>query len=144
KGGGRREIVEPDVRLKRVQRAIIDRYFRDEQPHPAAVAYRKKKSIADHAWAHAGAEILITADVADFFPATAAGRVEDWWRERVGDGLARLLTLLTTYRGGLPQGAPTSPGLSNFLNRELDGRLAERAGAAGACYTRYCDDMVFS
>jgi RNA-directed DNA polymerase len=54
------------------------------------------------------------------------------------------LTLLTTYRGGLPQGAPTSPGLSNFLNRELDERLARRADAAGACYTRYCDDMVFS
>jgi hypothetical protein len=144
KDGGRREIVEPDVKLKQVQREIIARYFNAEQPHPAAVAYRKKKSIAHHVWPHAGAEVLITADVEDFFPATSEGRVEDWWRERVPDVLARLLTLLTTYRGGLPQGAPTSPGLSNFLNRELDERLARRAGAAGACYTRYCDDMVFS
>jgi hypothetical protein len=144
KDGGRREIVEPDVKLKRVQHEIIARYFQAEQPHPAAVAYRKKKSIADHIWPHAGADILITADVEDFFPATWEGRVEDWWRERVDAGLARLLTLLTTYRGGLPQGAPTSPGLSNFLNRDLDERLARRASAAGALYTRYCDDMVFS
>jgi hypothetical protein len=48
------------------------------------------------------------------------------------------------YRGGLPQGAPTSPGLSNLVNRELDERLDSRASAGGACYTRYCDDMVFS
>ena len=144
KDGGRREIVEPDSKLKQVQHAILTRYFEDEQPHSAAVAYRKKKSIANHVWPHAGAELLITADIEDFFPATTAGRVEDWWGQRVESGLARLLTLLTTYRGGLPQGAPTSPGLSNFLNRELDERLVSRASAAGACYTRYCDDMVFS
>lgn len=144
KDGGRREIAEPDVKLKAVQHAIIARYFKAERPHAAAVAYRKKKSIADHVWPHAGAELLITADIEDFFPATSVRRIEDWWRERVADGLARLLTLLTTYRGGLPQGAPTSPDLSNLVNRELDERLAHRAGAAGARYTRYCDDMIFS
>lgn len=144
KDGGRREIVEPDVKLKRIQRDIIARYFKGERPHPATVAYRRKKSIANHVWPHAGADLLITADLADFFPATSAGRVEEWWRERVDAGLARLLTVLTTYRGGLPQGAPTSPELSNFVNREVDERLAHRADAAGARYTRYCDDMVFS
>jgi hypothetical protein len=144
KGGGRREIAEPDARLKHIQREIIARHFFAERPHPAAVAYRKKRSIAHHVWPHAGAELVVTADVEDFFPATSAARVEDWWRERVGDDPARLLTLLTTDRGGLPQGAPTSPGLSNFVNSELDERLARRAATAGACYTRYCDDMVFS
>jgi RNA-directed DNA polymerase len=144
KDGGRREIAAPDVKLKRVQQEIIARYLRGQEPHPAAVAYRKGRSTADHAWAHAGAEILITADVQDFFPHTRAWRIEGWWRERVEDDLARLLTRLTTYGGGLPQGAPTSPGLSNLVNRELDARLARRAEAAGARYTRYCDDLAFS
>ncbi len=144
RGGGWREIVAPDVKLKRVQHEIIARYFAREQPHQAAVAYRKGKSTADHAWAHAGADVLVTADLQDFFPNTAAWRIEGWWRERVGDDLARLLTRLTTYRGGLPQGAPTSPGLSNFVNAGLDVRLALRADAAGARYTRYCDDLAFS
>jgi RNA-directed DNA polymerase len=144
KGGGWRDIAEPDALLKRVQQAIIARYFAAEQPHPAAVAYQKGKSTADHVWAHAGAEVLVTADVRDFFPSTRADRVEDWWRERADDDTARLLTRLTTDRCGLPQGAPTSPGLSNFVNRELDGRLARRAEAAGARYTRYCDDLAFS
>jgi len=144
KDGGRREIAEPDAPLKRVQYQIIARYFKGERPHAAAVAYQKGKSTADHVWAHAGAEVVVTADVQDFFPSTRADRVEDWWRERVDDDTARLLTLLTTLRGGLPQGAPTSPGLSNFVNGELDARLARRAEAAGARYTRYCDDLAFS
>jgi hypothetical protein len=144
KDGGRRDIAEPDRRLKIIQQEVVSRYFATEQPHPAAVAYRKGLSTADHVWAHAGAEVLVTADVRDFFPSTRAGRVEAWWRERVDDDTARLLTRLTTSRGGLPQGAPTSPGLSNFVNRELDATLARRAEAAGARYTRYCDDLAFS
>lgn len=144
KDGRRRDIVEPDVKLKHLQRTIVARLFRSEQPHPAAIAYRKKRSIAHHVWPHVGADILVTADVADFFPSTRRERVEDWWEQRVESRLARVLTLLTTYRGGLPQGAPTSPDLSNFLNRDLDEGLARRAHAASARYTRYCDDMVFS
>jgi hypothetical protein len=145
RGGGRRAIAAADIKLKRLQHDIIVRYFANQQPHPAALAYRKGKSTADHVWAHAGADVLITADVKDFFPTTSEWRVENWWRERgEDDDLARLLTLLTTERGGLPQGAPTSPALSNFVNRELDARLAQRADAVGARYTRYCDDLAFS
>jgi hypothetical protein len=144
KDGGQRHIAEPSRLLKRLQQAIIARYFLSEPVHPAAVAYLRGKSTADHVWAHAGAAVIVTADVRDFFPSTAAHRVEAWWRERADDEAARLLTRLTTDRGGLPQGAPTSPGLSNLVNCELDARLVCRAEAAGARYTRYCDDLAFS
>ena len=144
KDGGRREICEPDARLKRLQQEVLTRYLTTEEPHPAAVAYRPGKSTADHAWAHAGAAILVTADVRDFFPCTRADRIEAWWRDRADDDTARMLTLLTTLDGGLPQGAPTSPALSNLVNIDLDTRLLTRALAAGARYTRYCDDLAFS
>jgi RNA-directed DNA polymerase len=144
KGGGQREIAEPDAKLKSVQYAILKRHLSGEPPHAAATAYQKGKSTAHHVWAHAGAEILVTADVQDFFPSTREGRVEDWWRERVDSDEARLLTLLTTDRGALPQGAPTSPALSNLVNVELDERLSLRATATGGRYTRYCDDLAFS
>lgn len=144
KTGGTRSIHEPDAALERIQREVVARHFVSEQAHPAATAYQHGKSIAHHVWPHADAELLITADVQDFFSSTKAGRVEDWWRGRVDGRAARLLTLLTTYQEALPQGAPTSPGLSNFLNRELDERLARRSATTGARYTRYCDDMVFS
>lgn len=142
--GGQREIAEPEARLKRLQHRIVAHYFGTEQAHAAAVAYQRGKSTADHVWEHAGAEVVVTADIQDFFPNTRADRVEAWWRERVDNDTAKLLTLLTTDRGGLPQGAPTSPALSNFVNRELDTRLAQRATVAGATYTRYCDDLAFS
>ena len=146
RGGGRREIAAPDSKLKALQQVILARYLAGQQPHPAALAYRRGKSTADQVWAHVGADVLVTADVQDFFPSTREWRVENWWRERVeDDDLARLLTLLTTERGGLPQGAPTSPALSNLVNRELDVRLTQRADlAGGARYTRYCDDLAFS
>lgn len=145
KDGGRRDICEPDAKLKQLQQQILSRYLDTRVPHPAAVAYRHGKSTADHVWTHAGAEVVVTADVADFFPSTAEHRVADWWREQVGDDdHARLLTLLTTHRGGLPQGAPTSPALSNLVNFELDERLTRRADLVGARYTRYCDDLAFS
>jgi hypothetical protein len=143
--GSHREIAAPDSKLKRIQQEIIRRFFAAIPVHPAAVAYSKGKSTADHAWPHAGAEVVITADVQDFFPSTQEWRIEQWWRQQTDDeSLARLLTRLTTYRGGLPQGAPTSPALSNFVNREMDERLTERAEAVGATYTRYCDDLAFS
>jgi RNA-directed DNA polymerase len=144
KAGGRREIAEPDPRLRRLQHEVLTRNLTAAEPHPAAVAYRPGKSTADHAWAHAGAAVLVTADVRDFFPCTRADRIEAWWRDRADDDTARLLALLTTLDGGLPQGAPTSPALSNLVNVELDARLAARAVAAGARYTRYCDDLAFS
>lgn len=142
--GGWREIAEPNPQLKNIQRLIARKHLEAERPHPAAVAYQTGKSTADHARPHAGASVVVTADVRDFFPSTRAERVEEWWRERVGDGSARLLALLTTDRGALPQGAPTSPALSNLVNVELDERLARHAAGAGARYTRYCDDLAFS
>jgi hypothetical protein len=142
--GGRREISEPDARLKALQHAILRRYLAAEPSHPAAVAYQVGKSTADHIWTHAGAAVIVLADVQDFFPNTRAERIEDWWHGRVDADTARLLALLTTDRGGLPQGAPTSPALSNVVNRDLDTRLAQRAAVAGARYSRYCDDIAFS
>jgi hypothetical protein len=144
-GGGQRELAEPDQRLKAIQQVILKQYLTDEHVHPAAVGFRRKKSIADHVWPHAGAPYIITADIADFFPSTPAWRVKQWWQSRVeSEALADFLTLLTTYRGSLPQGAPTSPALSNVVNFEMDKALERRVMHSAGTYTRYGDDMVFS
>src|SRR5205814_1273721 len=57
---------------------------------------------------------------------------------------AALLTKLCTYRGSLPQGAPTSPRLSNLVNLRFDARLAAIANGRGLSYSRYADDITFS
>jgi RNA-directed DNA polymerase len=145
KDGTARELAEPSPSLKKAQQLILKKILKNALIHPVAVGFRRKKSIAHHAWAHAGASLIITADIEDFFPRTRKDRVEAWWRTQYEDEeAARILTLLTTYRGGLPQGAPTSPALSNAVNHALDEALAERARFSGGNYTRYADDMVFS
>ncbi len=145
KDGSPREIVEPGPMLKAVQRKILRLYLSKPKPHPAAFGFRRKKSIADHAWAHAGAATIITADIEDFFPNTTRQRVKSWWHAQGFSTLeTRLLTSLTTYRGSLPQGAPTSPALSNLVNAEMDAALDRRARQSGGTYTRYADDLVFS
>ncbi|MGF1505538.1 MAG: RNA-directed DNA polymerase [Chloroflexi bacterium] len=146
KDGSPRQLMEPGRDLKAAQRELLRR-LNSLDPHPAALGFREGLSIADHAWTHAGARTIITADIEDFFPSTQATRIYDFWvRQRwVYDEIAaRFLTRLTTYRGGLPQGAPTSPALSNLVNVGLDTKLAARARSAGATYTRYADDLVFS
>ena len=84
-------------------------------------------------------------DVADFFPSTSSRRVGAFYR-RIGwdDEAAALLTRLTCHDGGLPQGAPTSPRLSNLVNRGLDDLLATLAKRRGMRYSRYADDLCFS
>jgi RNA-directed DNA polymerase len=143
--GSEREIVAPGPDLKTIQQKILKRYLGRYKAHPAALGFRAKTSIADHAWAHAGAGIIITADIQDFFPSTTRQRVKAWWHEHGFSTLeVRLFTALTTYLGALPQGAPTSPALSNLVNAELDAAIDRRVKSSGGTYTRYADDMVFS
>ncbi len=82
----------------------------------------------------------------NFFPSIRTERIEAYFR-RIGWNAecAALLTKLCTYEGGLPQGAPTSPRLSNLVNFQFDSRLERfvvqrRKGA----YTRYADDITIS
>ncbi len=145
KDGSAREIAEPGPDLKRAQRKILKTLLARCKSHPSALGFQRNRSIADHAWAHAGAATIITADIQDFFPSTTRPRVKKWWHERGYSTLeVRLLTSLTTYRGSLPQGAPTSPALSNLINAELDAAIDRRVKESGGTYTRYADDMVFS
>ncbi|MDX2078215.1 MAG: reverse transcriptase family protein [bacterium] len=145
KDGTDRHLAEPNPLLKAIQHEILKERFKGQQIHPAAMGFIKKKSIADHVWTHAGADIIITADIQDFFPNTRTDRIQAWWYGVYGDeDVARLMTILTTYQGGLPQGAPTSPMLSNLVNFEMDRQIAKRVELSGGSYSRYGDDMVFS
>jgi hypothetical protein len=71
--------------------------------------------------------------------------VEAVWRALGWDAeAARILTAICTLEGRLPQGAPTSPALSNQVCRHLDARLERLAASVGGTYTRYADDLTIS
>ncbi len=59
--------------------------------------------------------------------------------------LAKRLELRSLYGAlHLPQGAPTSPTLSNLIAYRLDARLTRASHSIGLTYTRYADDLLFS
>ena len=145
KRGGTRRLLIPDPKLKAMQRRILKRLLGRLLAHPAARGFEKRTSIVHNAVPHTRQSVVIKLDVVDFFPTTRAARVDAYFR-RVGWNAecAALLTRLCTHEGGLPQGAPTSPRLSNLVNYYLDARLAGYMRWRKGAYTRYADDITLS
>jgi retron-type reverse transcriptase len=145
RGGGTRTILAPDEPLKAVQRRILHRLLRGLRAHPCATGFERGHSIVTNALPHVGQDVVIRLDLRDFFQSTSATRVESYFRAIGWDAqAAALLARICTHDGSLPQGAPTSPRLSNLVNWRLDARLFALAQSAGAAYSRYADDITFS
>lgn len=145
RAGGMRQILAPDDELKELQRRILRRLLARLRAHPAVHGFERSRSIVTNALVHQRQEVVIRFDLVDFFPSTNERRVQRYFR-RIGWNrqAAKILTRLCTHQGGLPQGAPTSPRLSNLVNYRLDARLAGMAKALGGVYTRYADDITIS
>ncbi len=145
RSGGLRTLHVPDDATKALQRRILRRVLGRLRVHPSATAYERGRSVVDNARPHSGRAVVIRMDVRDFFPSTSSARIEAWFR-RIGwdRAAAARLTELTTWQGGLPQGAPTSPRLANLVNARLDLWMERLAASRKGAYTRYADDLTFS
>lgn len=154
--GEPRTITAPRIKLKRIQRKILDEVLAKLAPHEAAHGFVRGRSVLSNARPHKGAKLVVKMDLRDFFPSISYNRVVGLFSSYgFADEVAWALAGLVTHRavlpdgfvlwpGVLPQGAPTSPALANLLCRRLDSRLSGLAKRAGAAYTRYADDMTFS
>jgi hypothetical protein len=163
RSGGERAIWAPMPKLKAAQRWILRSVVERLPVHGNSHGFLADRSIATNAAAHTGSKIILKVDLKDFFPTVTLRRVKGIFR-RAGyrDPIATLLALLCTeapreiveHEGKtyyvalgprcLPQGAPTSPGLTNTLCQRLDRRLTGLATRFGWRYTRYADDLTFS
>jgi hypothetical protein len=145
RSGGTRKLAAPEPGLKHVQRAILRRLLARLPSHPAAMGFERGKSVVENAGRHRGKAVVVRLDIRSFFDATRAAKVDDYLRRIGWDAEARgVLLKLTTHEGSLPQGAPTSPRLSNLVCYRLDFRLDRLARKLGGEYTRYADDLAFS
>jgi RNA-directed DNA polymerase len=145
RSGGTRTLHIPDPQTKHLQRRMLRRLFAGLKSHSAAIGFEAGLSIVDAARPHVGQAVVIRLDVVDFFATTTVQRVADYFRSIGWDEqAAQLLVRLTTHAGGLPQGAPTSPRLSNLVNSLLDAQLAGFARTRRGQYTRYADDLTLS
>ena len=145
RNGRKRRLQIPDAPTHAVQRKILRLLLQRIPVHEAATGFEKGKSIVDHAQPHTESEVVVCLDLVDFFPSTHARRVEAFF-QRIGwnPETARWLTTWVCFNEGLPQGAPTSPKLSNLVNYLMDRQLQKSAEQLGFRYTRYADDMTFS
>ncbi|QQR44703.1 RNA-directed DNA polymerase [Myxococcus xanthus] len=161
--GGKRTITSPKPELKEAQRWVLSNVVERLPVHGAAHGFVAGRSILTNALAHQGADVVVKVDLKDFFPSVTWRRVKGLLRKGgLPEGTSTLLSLLSTeapreavqFRGkllhvakgprALPQGAPTSPGITNALCLKLDKRLSALAKRLGFTYTRYADDLTFS
>jgi RNA-directed DNA polymerase len=161
--GGVRVISSPKCRLRAAQRWLLNAVLTPIPVHEAATAFRPGQSIVDNASRHAGRPLVIRIDLQEFFPSITFRRVKGLFESfGYNEGVATLMALLATEAPRvaatldgercfvsvgarqLPQGACTSPAITNLLCRKLDRRLSGAARALGFDYSRYADDLVFS
>ena len=145
RSGGVRKIAEPLPSLKEIQRWILDNILYKCPISRFTKGYVPTLSIRDNARFHRNQELVLKLDIKDFFPSIKSGRVFNFFK-RLGyqKAVSQMLTNLCTLNGSLPQGAPTSPALSNLIISRLDTRLSHYAIQKKIRYTRYADDMTFS
>jgi hypothetical protein len=161
--GGERLIMAPKRRLKAVQRALNTLLVSKLPVSGYAHGFRRGRSVRSNAQPHVGKQVVLRMDLRDFFPSIHFGRVRGLlvslgYGYPVATVLATLMTEAprqpvrvgeqTFYppvgSRSCPQGAPTSPGVSNAVTMKLDHRLAGLARKHGFDYTRYADDLTFS
>lgn len=142
---GFRDIYAPYRELKGIQAWIL-RYILDKLSiSPYATAYIRGKSIYDNVQPHINNRYFICIDLKDFFPSISYGRVVKMF-SRLGYSVraAEILANFCTYKGKLPQGAVTSPSISNIISSQLDRRIAGYTAKRNITYTRYADDITLS
>lgn len=145
KSGGLRKIHAPSENLKYLQRWILKNILYSSRIKDCATGFVQGKSIVDNAKYHVDKECVINLDIKDFFPSIDSKRIYSvFYNLGYCTNLALLLTNICTYDRKLPQGAPTSPYLSNLVCRNLDERLEVLASKIDASYSRYADDITFS
>jgi retron-type reverse transcriptase len=163
--GSDRKICAPKKQLKWVQRQILKHILSKVTPHPAAHGFVNGRSTVSNATPHVGHELVVKFDLKDFFPTVHYFRVMGLFANlgypfgncmfgtsdesnQVAPVLARLCCYTPDPKkwgtAVLPQGAPTSPAISNLMCRRLDARLGGLAEANKGTYTRYADDLTFS
>ncbi|WP_162627616.1 reverse transcriptase family protein [Erythrobacter sp. KY5] len=146
KGNGkRRRIMAPDARLKHLQRALLplmENLYRVRNPVHGFV---RDKSVKTNAAAHLRRRNLLNIDLKDFFGAITENRVVGVL-EAIGvpGDVAAAIGYLCCCEGSLPQGAPSSPLLSNMVCFRLDRELMRYAKEHRCIYTRYADDITLS
>lgn len=144
-GKGFRRLTSPSENLKYIQRWILDTVLAELIIHDKAIGFSIGKSTVLNAKYHINQEFLLKMDLKDFFPSISKKRVYGFFRSiGYNENVALFFTDFCTHKNCLPQGAPTSPYISNLICLKLDYRLDSLCKKRNLTYTRYADDISIS
>ena len=146
KNGGFRNLSVPDEVLKSIQKQIAEVLLIHSPTSRYAKAYRFGSSTLRNAKHHVGKQVVLKLDILHFFDSIRYSTVKDtvFPKEIYAEPLRILLTMLCYHKDALPQGAPSSPAITNIILYEFDEQIGQWCRERGIAYTRYCDDMTFS
>lgn len=163
KSGGKRLISAPMPILKDAQYWILEHILYKVSPTDLAHGFVPNRSIMTNAQKHIGQDVVINLDLKDFFPSIDYKRVKGLFcKFGYSEQIATILALICTEpdvelleidgkqyytaksERKLPQGAPTSPAITNLICYRLDCRFEGIAKKFGFQYSRYADDLTFS
>lgn len=151
KSGGKRQIVVPSQRLLKTQRWIAQNILNVLPVSAISTAYSKGNNPYKNAHLHCGTNWLVKIDLKNFFESIKEQSVYYVFRnlgysKLLSFQLARICTMATetNTKGYLPQGAPSSPVLSNLVCLAFDDQLTHLAAMYGCEVSRYADDIIFS
>ncbi|EAC6344954.1 RNA-directed DNA polymerase, partial [Listeria monocytogenes] len=156
KSGGVRNIDAPKSELKALQKklaASLTKYQEILQKSKRKApnishGFEKGKSIISNAKIHRNKKIVYNLDLENFFESFHFGRVRGFFEKNkdfeLSTEVATIIAQLSCFNGALPQGAPSSPIITNFICRIMDMRILKLAKNYKLDYTRYADDLTFS
>jgi RNA-directed DNA polymerase len=151
--GRSRRIDAPQDKLIEIQRQILYKILYKYKPHPIAHGFVKKRGPKTNAEEHVGADLLITIDIKNFFNSITEKQVYSTFEylfdrrlpyDKATSGDINTIVKLLTYRGRVPQGAITSPAVSNLFMLPYDKKLKKLQSKHKVKITRYCDDIAIS
>ena len=156
KNGGERNINAPEGDLKSIQVRLASALWKHQcdiwkeykiKPN-ISHAFEKNKSIITNAVIHRNKRYILNIDLEDFFDCFHFGRVKGFFEKnrnfKLPTEVATIIAQITCFNGCLPQGAPSSPIITNLICQILDNRLSKLSKAYKLDYTRYADDLTFS
>lgn len=141
-----RMLTAPNWSLKKIQKWVFKNILmNDESVSEHAHGFVKKKSVLSNAKVHEGAKWMLCMDLKDFFDNVRKNKVYSYFKSLGYEkSVAEALATLCTFQNHLPQGASTSPSLSNLIAREMDDEIHRYCEGHGFVYTRYADDITIS